>query len=441
MSYTTLRPVSKRKRKLNKKVVIPLLILLMLIAYVLISFYLKSKEPPVIEKTLCNYSHIESRELFKDKSFTNTLELNDYFVYGETLNLFNKEYELQTPDMFIGKTLVLINLCDQSERVYMIEDNVDGQIPMEDLPVGFYEVYIMHNLERHRVFTNGFLEDTFTTINRQENTKKIRLVGDAYLLENTRNDKQTFDRNYLFIDVSKTTLDENVYDVVLDPAGYDFDSGWLDLGVKANNLVEAEENYKMAQALKKEFEKYGLNVLITRDADETVNTYDIDGRLYRGYQSQAKYYLQIQMVGANSPDTVGTQIIYSSYTSPRLASSVLKQLIENTRLQTTGISGSGNIPGVLPSSRANGYDGRMVIRESGGKALKAASYSKKSEENSSFALNNRRGMQTLILEYIYLTHQPSAQYWQQEYEEYAKETVQGFVNYFNLELMETDNAN
>lgn len=440
MTFSTLRPVPKIRRKLNKKVAIPLLILLLLVGYAGISFYLKSKEDPIVKKTLCDYNHIESRELFAEKEFDKLLEMNDYFVYGETLNLFNKSYDMFTPDLFIGKTLVLVNLCDQSERVYMMESNVDGQIPMEDLPVGFYEVYVMHNLERHRLFTNGYVSDEFTTINRQENTKKIRLLGDAFLLENTRTGNQTFDRNYLFLEVTETTIENEVVDIVLDPGHYDFDNGWLDLGVKANDLIEANENYKMALALKEEFEKYGLNVLITRGEDETVNTYDVDGRLYRGYASQAKYYLQIQMVGSTNTDIVGTQIIYSSYSSPRLASSVFKQLIENTRLQSTGVSGAGNIPGVLPSGRANGYDGRMVIRESGGKALTAASYSEKSEENASFALNNRRAMQTLTLEYLYLTHQPSAEYWLQEYELYAEQTVKGFVNYFQLEIVEDEDA-
>lgn len=441
MTYTSLRPVAKTRRKLNKKVVIPLLILFLLVGYAGVSFYLKSKQDPVPLKKICSLSHLESRALFEDRKFDNTLEMNDYFVYGETLNLFNKTYDMFTPDLFIGKTLILVNLCDQTERVYMIESNVDGQIPMEDLPVGFYEVYVMHNLERHRLFTNGYTEDVFTTIHRQEDTKQVRLVGDAFLLEKNREGNQTFDRNYLFIEVSPITLDEDVYDVVLDPAHYDYDNGWLDVGVKSNDLIEGEENYKMALALKDEFEKYGLKVLITRNQDETVNTYDIDGRLHRAYLSQAKYYFQIQMVGSNNPEMVGTQIIYSSHTSPRLASAVFKQLIENTRLQSTGISGTGNIPGVLPSGRVNGYDGRMVIRESGGKALMAATYSKKSEENISFAKDNRRGMQTLILEYLYLTHQPSAQYWTEEYKLYAQQTVKGFMNYFQLNVLEEKDAN
>jgi hypothetical protein len=61
MTYNSLRPVAKTKRKLNKKVAIPLLILLLLIGYAGVSFYLKSKEEPIALKTLCDYNHIESR--------------------------------------------------------------------------------------------------------------------------------------------------------------------------------------------------------------------------------------------------------------------------------------------------------------------------------------------------------------------------------------------
>ena len=56
-------------------------------------------------------------------------------------------------------------------------------------------------------------------------------------------------------------------------------------------------------------------------------------------------------------------------------------------------------------------------------------------------MNNRRGMQTLTLEYLYLTHQSSAEYWLEEYELYAEQTVKGFANYFQLEVVEEEDAN
>ncbi len=440
MTYAPLRPVPKRKKlKLNKKIAIPLLVLVVLMSYAGISFFIKSQQEPVFHKTICDFSPQESRALFEDRAFEYMLEVNDYFTYGETLSLFNETYDMFNRDLFVGKTMILVNLCDDIERVYMIEANVDGQIPMEDLPIGFYEVYVMHNLQRHRLFTNGFLEEIFHTINRQDDTKQVRLIGDAYLLELDQEGDRTFDRNYFFLEVTPTELPEEIYDIVIDPGHQNYDNNWLDLGVRANDLIEAQENYKMAIALKNEFEKYGLNVLLTRGEDEAVNTYNEDGRLNRAYDSQAKYYIEVQLVGSDNSNALGTQIVYSSYSSPRLASAVFRQLIENTRLQSTGVSGTGNIPGVVPSGRANGFDGRMVIRESGGKALTAATFSEKAqEENSEFALNNRRGIQTLTIEYIYLTHPSSVEYWLDEYELYAQQTVQGFVNYFQLDKVDED---
>ncbi len=451
MSVAPLRPVPRKTKRINKKVVVPLLILSVLIVYVGLTQLFKSKTPALPLKQICELSHQKSRELFVDREYENLIEMNDYFVYGETLNIFNDTYQLQQPDLFVGKTMVLVNLCEQSERVYMIERNVDGQLPMEDLPFGFYEVYIMHNLARHRVFSPKVVSESFTTIRRGADSRNVKLVADAYLLENSRDGDSTFDRNYLFLEVSPVgtsdfillddqapNFPDEVYDIMIDPGHGHRDFGWVDMGLIANGLEEAEENYKMAVALKAEFEKHGLKVGLTRDVDEVVNIYDVDGRLYRGYQKQAKYYIEVQMVGSNNPEVYGTQIVYSSYASPKLASTVLRHLIENTNLQSTASKGTGNIPGAVPTARANGFDGHLVIREAGGKALAAATYSEKSRENESFAHNNKRGMQAISIEYIHITHPKSALEWVRNYETYAQETVNGFVKYLQLEADDAD---
>ena len=199
MTYTPIRPVPKsNKKKIKKRLLMPLLLLLTLLVYTASMFVYNAyfKEEKVF-KTICDLNHAQSRVALTKDEYTHLLELNDYFVYGETLNLFNQEYSLGQSDLFVGKTVILVNVCDGLERVYMVESNVDGQIPMEDLPIGFYEVYVMHNLQRHRLFTTGYLEDIFTTINRNDQTKQVRLIADAYLLENDRDNATTFDRNYL----------------------------------------------------------------------------------------------------------------------------------------------------------------------------------------------------------------------------------------------------
>ena len=84
---------------------------------------------------------------------------------------------------FIGKTVILINLCDGLERVYMLESTVDGQIPMEDIEEGFYEVYVMINLQRHRVLSEEIFRDSFTTIRRNGSFSYIDVIADRFLLE------------------------------------------------------------------------------------------------------------------------------------------------------------------------------------------------------------------------------------------------------------------
>jgi hypothetical protein len=112
-------------------------------------------EKPVV-KTICEFNAQQSREKVSLEHSPVT-QLKDYFVYGETLNIFNSDYVLGKKDLFIGKTVILNNLCTGLERVYMLESTVDGQIPMEDLEEGFYEVFVMINLQRHRLVSEDVL--------------------------------------------------------------------------------------------------------------------------------------------------------------------------------------------------------------------------------------------------------------------------------------------
>lgn len=430
------KAVSRRRRKLKWKYIIPVILLAMLLVYVAGSLlWPNGAEKPVV-KTICDYNAQQSREKVSSIHSPVT-EFNDYFVYGETLNIFNSPYELGKKDLFIGKTVILINLCTGLERVYMLESTVDGQIPMEDLEEGFYEVFVMINLQRHRVVSNEIFTDSFTTIRRNGSFNYVDLIADRYLLENDSEGDPTMDKNYLFLHVHKATEeDEDVYDIVIDPGHLHQDLGYTDFGYKVNDVIEANEMLRMALLLKAEFEQYGLKVLLTREGDEIVDTYNIDGRLHRGYLSNAKYYIEVQAVGAGNNNVTGMQVVYSSFASPRLPSAVFRHLIDQTDLESTGIRGTGSIPGVVPSGRSDGFDGRMVIRESGGIALSAGNYSQKArDENYSFAGESRLGLHTVTIEYMYITHAPSVVQWNSQIQNYARATAEGYANYLNLQRL------
>jgi N-acetylmuramoyl-L-alanine amidase len=430
------KAVSRRRRKLKWKYIIPVILLAMLLVYVAGTLlWPNGAEKPVI-KTICDYNATQSREKVSPIHSPVT-ELNDYFVYGETLNIFNSPYVLGKKDLFIGKTVILINLCTGLERVYMLESTVDGQIPMEDLEEGFYEVFVMINLQRHRVVSNEIFTDSFTTIRRNGSFNYVDLVADRYLLENDSEGDPTMDKNYLFLHVHKALEeDEDLFDIVIDPGHLHQDLGYTDFGYRVNDVIEANEMLRMALLLKAEFEQYGLKVLLTREGEEIVDTYNIDGRLHRAYLSNAKYYIEIQAVGAGNNNVTGMQVVYSSFASPRLPSAVFRHLLDQTDLKSTGIRGTGSIPGVVPSGRSDGFDGRMVIRESGGIALSAGNYSQKArDENYSFAGESRLGLHTVTIEYMYITHAPSVVQWNSQIQNYARATAEGYANYLNLQRL------
>jgi len=104
------KAVSRRKRKLKLKYVIPSVIMALLLVYIVGTLlWPEGTEKPVV-KTICEFNAQQSREKVS-LEYSPITQLKDYFVYGETLNIFNSDYVLGKKDLFIGKTVILNNLC------------------------------------------------------------------------------------------------------------------------------------------------------------------------------------------------------------------------------------------------------------------------------------------------------------------------------------------
>ena len=351
---------------------------------------------------VCGMTNIETRAMFENQTDDpeQLVTLQDYLFYGETLNLYHEAYDRQQQDLFIGKTVILRNLCTGLDFVYMMEKNADGQIPLEDLDEGFYQVFILQDLKEKQVYTEEKIRDSFYTVTRDNTNRKIELIADSSLF-NELQEQDFLKKNYLFIQVSTEKQPEEWIDIMIDPGGMNRDNGYVDRGVHGNDLLASEENYRMAVLLKEKLEAYGLKVEITRDSDEVVNSYGVDGRLERAYRKNARYYINIEMKSAVNPNLRGTDIVYSSFCSNRMAATVLKSIVEQTSLiparEITGTASS-----TVTSEDGLEYDGHKMIRESGGKILGAGMYSESSRENASFAAENRRGMQALTIQYAFL---------------------------------------
>lgn len=432
------RLVPKGRRRLKWRVIIPSFILLSLLGYISYNA-LFPKQLEVIQTglTICDYSYTQTQTNLHARQYENVLEIRDYLYYGETLNLFNATYDNTTPDYFIGKTLKLRNVCDENEWVYMLGRNADEQIPLENLPNGFYEVFIVDNLIEKRLVSEAELYDVFYTVRRNGASKRIDLIGDADLVQGTKEELPILNDHYFFIHVKDADPleTETIYDVYIDPAHNTSSWNVTDRGRTVDDLVEADVLFKLAEALKLKLEARGLKVMLSRETmDATINQYGIDGRLHKAYQSKAKHYLELNLNFTTNKDTRGSRVIYSSYSSNRFATSIYRSFMETTGLVAYGRNTTSNIAGVVAANRFTGLDAYPSIREAGGRILVAGTISDLAvEQNSSFNKDERKGMQSLSLELFFISNTLDTTVYRTQFDAMVDNIANGYFKSLGME--------
>ncbi len=433
------RVVPRSRRRLKWRVIIPSFILVLLVGYIL--FNLLFPKDLLIDTpsfVVCDYSYTKTQSVLNELQYEEKIELKDYLFYGETLNIFNATYDINQADYFIGKTIKLRNICDSSEWVYMLGKNVDEQIPLENLPDGFYEIFVVDSLKEKRLVTSGELYDEFYTVRRNGLSKKIDLVADKDLLKEKDDSLPIMEDNYFFLNISTQSDEQDnpeIYDVYLDAAHNTISYNYVDKGRTVNNLVEADELYKVAVAVKGKLEAKGLHVLLSRENEDTViNQYGIEGRLNRAYKAQVKHYIELNLNFTTNEDTRGSRVIYSSYSSNRFATALFKSYISTPGLVPYGRQTSTNIAGVLSSSRTNNLDSYPVIREAGGRILSAGTISELAiEQNSEFNSNERKGIQSVSLELFFISNPLDVNVYQNDFDTIVNNIANGYLKYLGME--------
>jgi N-acetylmuramoyl-L-alanine amidase len=433
------RVVPRSRRRLKWRVIIPSFILVLLVGYIL--FNLLFPKDLLIDTpsfVVCDYSYTKTQSVLNELQYEEKIELKDYLFYGETLNIFNATYDINQADYFIGKTNKKRNICDSSEWVYILGKNVDEQIPLENLPDGFYEIFVVDSLKEKRLVTSGELYDEFYTVRRNGLSKKIDLVADKDLLKEKDDSLPIMEDNYFFLNISTQSDEQDnpeIYDVYLDAAHNTISYNYVDKGRTVNNLVEADELYKVAVAVKGKLEAKGLHVLLSRENEDTViNQYGIEGRLNRAYKAQVKHYIELNLNFTTNEDTRGSRVIYSSYSSNRFATALFKSYISTPGLVPYGRQTSTNIAGVLSSSRTNNLDSYPVIREAGGRILSAGTFSELAiEQNSEFNSNERKGIQSVSLELFFISNPLDVNVYQSDFDTIVNNIANGYLKYLGME--------
>lgn len=425
------RDARSRRRKIRWKFVLPFLVLISLILYIIITLMFPHKVAVIQPKyTVCDYSLSKAQAVFKTMSYTDTDNLSEHLYYGETLNIYNETFELGKDDPFVGKTVVLRNICDGTELVYMMESNIDRQIPLDSLPQGFYEVYVMENLVKTRLVSQDAFYDEFYTIRRHNGLgMEVEIVADKNLIESPIENQTILDKNYVFIRVTEKEVPEAIYDVVIDPSKYQTS----DDNIVKNDVNVAEALFVSATLLKEKLEAYGLKVFITRD-NEIIDRCGVDGRMAKIYNVKAKYYIALDINGSTNANDKGARIIYSHYTSNRFATAVFDAYLQLDDLTIYGVGSPGNKLGII-SGRVleDKMDVNTDVRETGGKILGAAKYSETSAENATFALDNPYGVQAILLDLLFISNQHDYDLYTTQHDALIENIALGFADYLQLE--------
>ena len=385
----------KKKYKIKWKNVILaalcLILFLYLIISLLISLFSGSNKDVDIYK-IADFSGNKTLQIINSEDRSNSIEVKDYSFYGESLDLYFSNYSLSMPknDTLNGKTVVLKDLIDDKNIITFenLTNEIDNQIKLDELKDGFYSIYLQNGEVLSRLFYSSVLsyDNVFYTVRRDGQIKKIELIADKSLFDYQKK-KETvnvLDNNYLYLKVSTVAADQSSqYDIAISTAPALVYEGVSLTGVEDNGIVESEQLYQLALNIKAQLESKGLKVLLIKDThDQDIAFYGNGGVLNKAYSSKAKLFIHLDM------DEYGDKaVLYSSKSSSQLASAIFTGLLNDCNIYE-------NDQYLLASSLTEdgNNDAQFEIREAGGKLLAAATYSENSQNNKSFAYDNRYGM-------------------------------------------------
>ncbi len=372
---------------------------------------------------------------FLSKEYESTYALSDYFFYGEVLNVFVNPYQIDQNDPVFGKTLLLKDVCSEQEYAYVLGNKVDKHIDLTYVKNGLYELYIIDELIEKRVVFTSEIEDQIKSVSNADGNRLISLHADMNMYEDEG--IQLLD-NYAFLTVEDTKLAEDEYDIIIDPAAYDYDFTYsLNLGSEGHGLYEANESYQAAILLQEELELLGYKVLITRDDSEALNSYGEGGRIHKAYEASAKYYIKLGF-NQGAQTLRGLDISYSAHASDTFAAQVVYTLEKYPDIVLSGLY-SSSLEGVIDPQVLEGmdgvygYDSNLWIRESGGKATGAGRYSENSVAGTaSYSLNNVYGIQAIDISLGYLSNAQDVSYWNTSKEVYMEALADALHSYMSV---------
>lgn len=413
------------------------ILLVVTIALVVVSVFLYSTRPTKLDELNISYLETMDKKVIKksvETQFKHSFELKDYTFYGEKFKVFGDPYSTKA-DCLQGNNIVLHNVETEQDYNFVLNDRAESGVDLNDLDDGLYEIYVYdHYIKKRAYFSSPIEADTFSTIRRNDEVKTIDFQADKDLLKKF---DLKMDKNYAFLTVKTNIPRVKTIDVLIDPCGnaYNDKSHVVDLGVGNDRIMEKDASMYLAKKLKKELEKYGLRVELTRNEESTPGYYGESGRAGMGYEKGAKVFVSLGMIvdeNVNRP-----MMLVSPYTYGLLANEVAYRF-QKTNLELYGKGYPGFLlPGVQfdsfrldDNNEYSKFEVYPQLRETGGKATFAgeADFAK---GNSQF--RNKAGMESVYFLFANLDNNDSIEYYFEHREDMAKEIANAIAKYYEIE--------
>lgn len=285
-------------------------IILVIILVILLYFLFKEKNGNDLIKQKFLYEDILNS--INEKK----VDVDRYTIYGKYLNI---EGALPSNEIY---SVVLKNNEEEIEVKTIIKDNrfslcehINEGLDLENLKIGDYLILLKNSVTNeyyNLINKTKYHDNSYYTITKNKSNNLITMP------------ELSFNNiNYWTINIKKTTLPDNIYDVVIDPG-----HGGVDTGAGNGNYHESKFTLEISKLLYDELTKEGLKVKLTRNEDINLDHYGESSRTGIPYEVKAKLMLSIHLNSSNSKGQHGVEI-YKAYNDNDYFASILANNIVN----------------------------------------------------------------------------------------------------------------
>lgn len=232
-------------------------------------------------------------------------DINDYSIFGQFMHInacnSSKNLDLNVLELVLKNDKEEINI--PSEFYYddkgVCFNLTDNGLYLDDLKKGKY-LLLVKKKDKYYTFNNKtkYSNLEYYTITKNKKNNKITL-----------NFGELFNKKYLELNIKKSKLPSNVYDITIDPGHGGRDTGAI-YTYNGNEYHESDFTLKVSLLLKNELENMGYKVKLTRDSDIYLEPYGESGRAVIPNLTNSKYSFSLHMNSSDGNQRFGGVEVY-----------------------------------------------------------------------------------------------------------------------------------